>query len=57
MAKQQVGLAHDPTLLLIDDADRPAKWYYRLKNEYARATAAGRPFENPVKPRLLRWRS
>lgn len=57
MAKQQVGLAHNPPLLLIDDADRPAKWYYRLKNEYARATAAGRPFENPVKPRLLRWRS
>ncbi|MCC7274893.1 MAG: aromatic ring-hydroxylating dioxygenase subunit alpha [Alphaproteobacteria bacterium] len=57
MAKQQIGLAHAPPLLLIDDADRPAKWYYRLKNEYARATAERRPFVNPVKPRELRWRS
>ena len=57
MAKQQVGLAWDPPLMLIDDADRPAKWYYRLRNEYARSVAEGRPFINPVTARDLRWRS
>lgn len=57
MAKQQDGLKHDPPLMLINDADTQARWYHRLKNEYARARAAGRPFVNPVKDRVLRWRS
>ena len=42
---------------VLNDADVQAKWYYRLKNEYARARAEGRPFANPVKERILRWRS
>ena len=57
MVMQQEGLKFDPPLMLIDDADRQAKWYYRLKNEYRRARAEGRPFENPVQDRVLRWRS
>jgi phenylpropionate dioxygenase-like ring-hydroxylating dioxygenase large terminal subunit len=57
MAKQSVGLAHEPPLLLVNDADVQAKWYYRLKNEYLRARGEGRPFVNPVKERVLRWRS
>jgi phenylpropionate dioxygenase-like ring-hydroxylating dioxygenase large terminal subunit len=57
MEKQSRGLKHEPPLLLIDDADRQAKWYYRLKNEYARSRAEGRPFVNPVKERTLKWRS
>ncbi|HUA54259.1 MAG TPA: aromatic ring-hydroxylating dioxygenase subunit alpha [Candidatus Sulfotelmatobacter sp.] len=57
MSMQQVGLAFRPTLMLIDDADTQAKWYHRLKDEYARARAERRPFVNPVKPRVLRWRS
>jgi phenylpropionate dioxygenase-like ring-hydroxylating dioxygenase large terminal subunit len=57
MEKQRAGLRHASSLLLINDADVQAKWYYRLKNEYARARAEGRPFSNPVKPRTLRWRS
>jgi phenylpropionate dioxygenase-like ring-hydroxylating dioxygenase large terminal subunit len=56
-AKQREGLRHHPTLMLVGDADMQAKWYYRLKNEHARACAEGRPFVNPVKPRTLRWRS
>src|ERR1700730_6800683 len=43
MAMQQEGLKFDPPLMLIDDADRQAKWYYRLKNEYRRARAEQRP--------------
>jgi phenylpropionate dioxygenase-like ring-hydroxylating dioxygenase large terminal subunit len=57
MAMQAVGLASSPSLTLIDDADTQAKWYYRLKKEYAAARAEGRPFVNPVKERTLRWRS
>jgi phenylpropionate dioxygenase-like ring-hydroxylating dioxygenase large terminal subunit len=57
MARQQAGLRFQPSLLLIGDADQQAKWYHRLKNEYVRARAEGRPFVNPVKDRVLRWRS
>ena len=57
MTKQQIGLQRQPTLMLIGDADQQARWYHRLKNEYARARAEGRPFVNPVKDRVLRWRS
>jgi phenylpropionate dioxygenase-like ring-hydroxylating dioxygenase large terminal subunit len=57
MERQQQGLRFDPPLTLIDDADTQAKWYYRLKREYLRARAEGRPFENPVEPRVLEWRS
>jgi phenylpropionate dioxygenase-like ring-hydroxylating dioxygenase large terminal subunit len=57
MARQQRGLRFDPVLSLIDDADTQARWYYRLKQEYRRAAAEGREFENPVRPRTLRWRS
>ncbi len=57
MERQQQGLRFDPALMLIDDADTQAKWYYRLKREYRRARAENRPFENPLKPRILEWRS
>ncbi len=57
MLRQQRGLRFDPALALIDDADTQARWYYRLKLEYRRAIAEGRPFDNPVEPRALRWRS
>jgi phenylpropionate dioxygenase-like ring-hydroxylating dioxygenase large terminal subunit len=57
VVRQQEGLAHNPSLLLIDDADTQAKWYHRLKREWLRAAAEGRPFENPIKDCTLRWRS
>jgi phenylpropionate dioxygenase-like ring-hydroxylating dioxygenase large terminal subunit len=57
MQRQQQGLRYAPPLTLIDDADTQAKWYYRLKREYRRARAEGRPFANPVEPRTLEWRS
>ncbi len=57
MERQQQGLRAAPLLALIDDSDTQARWYYRLKEEYRRARAEGRPFANPVKPRTLRWRS
>lgn len=54
---QQEGLKHKPNLMLIDDADRQAKWYYRLKREWALSQSERRPFHNPVIARTLRWRS
>ena len=57
LALQSRGLKYRPSLLFVDDADTQAKWYHRLKNEYARASAEKRPFVNPVKERVLRFRS
>ncbi|RJF86938.1 aromatic ring-hydroxylating dioxygenase subunit alpha [Oleomonas cavernae] len=54
---QQAGLAHGPSLMLLDDGDTQAKWYYLLKKEFARARAEGRAFQNPVKEKTLRWKS
>ena len=57
VALQKPGLAHDPALLWIDDADQQAKWYQQLKREWAASRREGRPFVNPVKSVTLRWRS
>ncbi len=57
MVRQREGLKYDPPLALIDDADTQARWYYRLKAEYERATRERREFINPVNDRVLRWRS
>jgi len=57
VVQQQKGLRHDPRLILINDADVQAKWYYQLKEAWRRAQDAGRPFENPVRAQELRWRS
>lgn len=57
IVQQQDGLRHDPSLMLINDADIQAKWYYRLKQAWANARAEGTPFENPVPETTLHWRS
>jgi phenylpropionate dioxygenase-like ring-hydroxylating dioxygenase large terminal subunit len=54
---QEEGLAFDPPMMLIDDTDTQAKWYFRLKQEYEKSQEEGRGFANPVQPRTLRWRS
>ena len=54
---QQTGLKFDPSLMLIEDADTQAKWYYALKKEWAKSRKEGRDFKNPVKAKTLHWRS
>ena len=54
---QQEGLRHNPALLLIDDADTQAKWYFRVKREWLRAAEEGRAFENPLREKTLTWKS
>jgi phenylpropionate dioxygenase-like ring-hydroxylating dioxygenase large terminal subunit len=53
MVEQAAGLRYGPALMLIDDADKPAKWYFALKQ--ARLAGSGEhPMEGPV---TLHWRS
>jgi phenylpropionate dioxygenase-like ring-hydroxylating dioxygenase large terminal subunit len=58
MIQQAEGLKHDPRLMLIDDADRPAKWYFALKANLLESRATGMPMAHPMSgPMTLRWRS
>jgi phenylpropionate dioxygenase-like ring-hydroxylating dioxygenase large terminal subunit len=55
---QAEGLKFNPRLMLIDDADMQAKWYYRLKREWEASQAEARAFVHPIKEAVtLRWRS
>ena len=58
MTQQAEGLKHNPPLMLIDDADRPAKWYFALKQAYLDSRETGAPMQHPMEgPVTLRWRS
>ena len=58
MERQALGLRYKPPLMLLDDADTPAKWYYKLKAAHLAASQSGRPMDHPLKgPITLRWRS
>jgi phenylpropionate dioxygenase-like ring-hydroxylating dioxygenase large terminal subunit len=58
MIQQAEGLKHNPRLMLIDDADRPAKWYFALKANLIESRRTGEPMVHPMDgPVTLRWRS
>jgi phenylpropionate dioxygenase-like ring-hydroxylating dioxygenase large terminal subunit len=58
MIRQAEGLKHNPRLMLIDDADRPAKWYFALKANLIEARRTGAEMVHPIDgPVTLRWRS
>ena len=58
MIQQAEGLKHNPRLMLIDDADRPAKWYFALKANLIEARRTGGAMVHPMDgPVTLRWRS
>jgi len=58
MIRQAEGLKHNPRLMLIDDADRPAKWYFALKANLIESRRTGAPMVHPMDgPVTLRWRS
>ena len=54
---QQMGLAYNPKMMLIDDANTQAKWYYAIKKEWNDCNELGRKFKNPVKATTLKWRT
>jgi phenylpropionate dioxygenase-like ring-hydroxylating dioxygenase large terminal subunit len=53
MIEQARGLRSNPGLMLIDDADKPAKWYFALKQRRLRGEG-DHPLHGPVE---LHWRS
>jgi hypothetical protein len=56
--RQQPGLKVQPRMMLIDDADRQARWYFQLKAAYLAAQQTGAPMVHPLDgPVTLRWRS
>ena len=58
MIQQAEGLKYNPSLMLIDDADRPAKWYFELKQARLESQATGTPMRHPMSgPVTLHWRS
>jgi len=58
MELQAEGLKHNPHLMLIDDADRPAKWYFALKAAHLEAKRSGGEMKHPLSgPMTLKWRS
>ena len=58
MELQSEGLKSNPHLMLIDDADRPAKWYFQLKQAWLDQRRNGGEFQHPIDgPVTLKWRS
>src|SRR3984893_5009607 len=58
MEQQSEGLMHNPHLMLIDDADRPAKWYFGLKAAYLESRRTAGEMKHPLAgPVTLKWRS
>jgi phenylpropionate dioxygenase-like ring-hydroxylating dioxygenase large terminal subunit len=53
MIEQARGLRSNPGLMLIDDADKPAKWYFALKQRRLKGEGE-HPLRGPVE---LHWRS
>ena len=55
---QQPGLKVQPRMMLIDDADRQARWYFELKEALFESRRTGQPMVHPLPgPVTLRWRS
>jgi phenylpropionate dioxygenase-like ring-hydroxylating dioxygenase large terminal subunit len=58
MIQQAEGLRHNPSLMLIDDADKPAKWYFALKQARLEADRDGTSPRHPLAAAVdLHWRS
>jgi len=58
MIQQAEGLKYNPRLMLIDDADRQAKWYFALKANLLESRRTGAAMVHPMDgPVTLRWRS
>ena len=56
--KQALGLKYEDRMMLVDDADRQARWYFELKAAHLESLRTGAPIRHPLKgPVTLRWRS
>ncbi len=58
LGRQAMGLRFKPSLMLISEADTPAKWYYQLKAAHLASVETGQPLDHPLKKRVtLHWKS
>ena len=56
--KQALGLRYEDRMMLIDDSDRQARWYFDLKSALQDSRRTGAPLHHPLQgPVTLRWRS
>jgi phenylpropionate dioxygenase-like ring-hydroxylating dioxygenase large terminal subunit len=56
--KQALGLRYGDRMMLVDDADRQARWYFELKAAYLESQKTGMPMQHPMSGSVtLRWRS
>ncbi len=56
--KQALGLKYGDRMMLVDDADRQARWYFDLKAAYLESQRTGSPLRHPMSgPVTLHWRS
>ncbi len=56
--KQSLGLKYEDRMMLVDDADRQARWYFELKAAHMESQRTGQPMRHPLAgPVTLRWRS
>jgi phenylpropionate dioxygenase-like ring-hydroxylating dioxygenase large terminal subunit len=56
--KQSLGLKHQDRMMLVDDADRQARWYFELKAAHLESQRTGQLLRHPITgPVTLRWRS
>jgi phenylpropionate dioxygenase-like ring-hydroxylating dioxygenase large terminal subunit len=56
--KQSLGLQYEDRMMLVDDADRQARWYFELKAAHLESQRTREPLRHPLAgPVTLRWRS
>ncbi|MDE3108829.1 MAG: Rieske 2Fe-2S domain-containing protein [Acidobacteriota bacterium] len=56
--KQMLGLEYQDRMMLVDDADRQARWYFELKSALLESRRTGEAMRHPMaEPVTLRWRS
>jgi len=56
--KQSLGLQYEDRMMLVDDADRQARWYFELKAAHLESRRTGEAMRHPVPGVVtLRWRS
>ncbi len=58
LLQEQVINKYNPRLIMtIKDAGTPGHWYFMCKKEWNDAYVQGRQFVNPIKEKILRWRT
>jgi phenylpropionate dioxygenase-like ring-hydroxylating dioxygenase large terminal subunit len=58
MARQALGVDMVERPILIDDADKPLRWYHQIRRAYLSSRGSGAPFVHPLREaQKVTWRS